>query len=44
MSMTSTRITPVTMRDALVNALQATAEYNPGDVEAPLAGKANRPL
>lgn len=37
MSTTSTRITPLSIRDALVKALQATAEYNPGDVEAPLA-------
>ncbi|GAA2471319.1 BREX-1 system phosphatase PglZ type B [Terrabacter carboxydivorans] len=37
MSTTSTRPAPVTMRDALINALQAAAEYNPGDVEAPLA-------
>src|SRR4051794_35355703 len=37
MSTSSARMSPVTLRDALVNALQAAAEYNPGDVEAPLA-------
>lgn len=37
MSTSSSRMSPLTLRDALVNALQAAAEYNPGDVESPVA-------